>query len=115
MSQLLPPNGMRFASTLCVAAFALIAAGCASLPSLEEPTSTSALSDTATTRLGRAAATLTSAHPGKSGIHAIPVPTDAFAARVLLAAAADKSLDIQYYIWHGDQTGNLLFEAAWRA
>ena len=40
---------------------------------------------------------------------------DAFAARVLLADAADTSLDVQYYIWHGDQTGYLLFEALWRA
>ena len=34
---------------------------------------------------------------------------------VLLADAADTSLDVQYYIWHGDQTGYLLFEALWRA
>jgi putative cardiolipin synthase len=106
---------MGLASTFFVVAFALLAAGCASLPSLEGRNSTSALSDTATTRLGRAAATLARDHPGQSGIHAIPVPTDAFAARVLLAAAAEKSLDIQYYIWHSDQTGNLLFEAVWRA
>ena len=33
----------------------------------------------------------------------------------LLAAAAEKSLDVQYYIWHGDQVGNLLFEALWQA
>ena len=45
----------------------------------------------------------------------MPVPSDAFAARVLLAGAAEKSLDIQYYIWHDDQTGTLIYEAAWRA
>ena len=39
----------------------------------------------------------------------------AFAARVLFAAAAEKSLDAQYYIWHGDQVGYLLFEALWQA
>jgi phosphatidylserine/phosphatidylglycerophosphate/cardiolipin synthase-like enzyme len=103
------------ASNFVLVALAMLAAGCASLPSLEGRATSSALTDTAATRLGRAAAALTSAHPGKSGIHAIPIPTDAFAARVLLAAAAEKSLDIQYYIWHGDQTGNLLFEAVWRA
>jgi putative cardiolipin synthase len=65
--------------------------------------------------LGRAVAPDVAAHPGKAGIHAMPVATDAFAARVLLAAAADKSLDVQYYIWHGDQTGYLLYEAMWRA
>jgi putative cardiolipin synthase len=43
------------------------------------------------------------------------VPSDAFAARVLLADAAERTLDLQYYIWHGDQTGYLLFDAVWRA
>jgi len=60
-------------------------------------------------------APLVAAHPGKTGVHAMPDPHDAFAARVLLAAAAERSLDVQYYIWHGDQVGNLLFEALWRA
>ena len=55
------------------------------------------------------------ANPGKTGIHALPQPHDAFAARVLLAAAAEKSLDVQYYIWHRDQVGYLLFEALWQA
>jgi putative cardiolipin synthase len=90
-------------------------AGCASLPSLEGRSETHALTDTASTRLARAVAHDVKTHPGKSGIHAMPVATDAFAARVLLAAAAEKSLDVQYYIWHGDQTGYLLYEAMWRA
>ena len=55
------------------------------------------------------------ANPGKTGIHAFPDPYDAFAARVVLAAATEKSLDVQYYIWHGDQVGYLLFEALWQA
>ena len=116
MAPVPPPTrvGRALALSLLVA-LATFAAGCASLPSLEGRAPTSALTDTAATRLGRAATALTSTHPGKSGIHAVPVPTDAFAARVLLAAAAEKSLDVQYYIWHADQTGNLLFEAVWRA
>src|SRR3546814_17377117 len=39
----------------------------------------------------------------------------AFAARILLARAAVRSLDIQYYIWHGDQPGTLLLEAVGQA
>jgi len=94
---------------------ASLLAGCASLPPLEGRSETKALTDTSGTRLGRAVAPDVAAHPGKAGIHAMPVATDAFAARVLLAAAAEKSLDVQYYIWHGDQTGYLLYEAMWRA
>jgi putative cardiolipin synthase len=89
--------------------------GCASLPSLEGRTATSALVDTDGTRLGGALASRAAANPGNSGIHPLPEPRDAFVARALLAAAADKSLDVQYYIWHGDQTGYLLFEALWKA
>jgi putative cardiolipin synthase len=94
---------------------AALCAGCAALPSLEGRVATSAMTDTADTRLGRALAESLSSHPGKSGFHALPIPTDAFAARVLLANAAQRSLDLQYYIWHSDQTGNLLFESIWGA
>ena len=55
------------------------------------------------------------AHPGKSGVFALSDGRDAFAARVLLADASECSLDIQYYIWNGDKTGTLLFEALRRA
>ncbi len=90
--------------------------GCAAtMPSLEGRTASSALADTTGTRLGRALATEVAAHPGQSGIHALSNPRDAFAARAVLAAAADKSLDVQYYIWHEDAAGNLLFEALWQA
>jgi putative cardiolipin synthase len=107
----------RTSRTLSLAAIALAAAlaGCASLPPLEGRTATTALTDTAGTRLGRAVATEVAANPGNTGIHPLPEPHDAFAARVLLAAAAEKSLDAQYYIWHGDQVGYLLFEALWQA
>ena len=104
----------RAVASIVVALAALIA-GCASLPPLEERTVTAALPDTAGTRLGRAIAPGVAANPGKTGIHAILEPRDAFATRVLLAAAADRSLDAQYYIWHDDQTGRMLFGALWQA
>jgi putative cardiolipin synthase len=89
---------------------------CAStLPSLAGRTPTTALTDTAETRLGRALAADVAAHPGKTGIHPLLKPRDAFATRVMLALAAEKSLDVQYYIWHGDAVGHLLFEALWQA
>ncbi len=89
--------------------------GCGSLPPAEGRIESHALSDTEASPLGRAVAPLRAAHPGKSGIHPLSVPSDAFAARVLLAHQASRSLDMQYYIWHGDTTGELLFESAWRA
>jgi putative cardiolipin synthase len=64
---------------------------------------------------GRAVTPAIAATPGKTGIHALLEPRDAFAARVLLAAATEKSLDVQSYIWHGGQVGYLMFEAFWQA
>jgi putative cardiolipin synthase len=71
--------------------------------------------DTSGTRLGRALATAAKANPGKSGIHALRDGRDAFAARMQLADAAERRLDVQYYIWHADTTGALLTEALWKA
>ncbi len=98
-----------------VIAVALWVTGCASLPPLEGRTETHVLTDTGGTRLARAVAPAVAAHPGKTGIHGLPNPLDAFAARMVLAGVAEKSLDVQYYIWRDDQTGYLLFDALWRA
>jgi putative cardiolipin synthase len=81
------------------------------LPSLEHRTPSTAFSDTADTRLGRAIAPRVAAHPGHSGIWALPDARDAFAARALLARAAERSLDVQYYIWRKDMTGTLLLDS----
>lgn len=63
------------------------------------------------TRLGQAHTQLRAqaqALPNASGIYAIKDPQEAFAARGLLARAAEKTLDVQYYIWRKDKTGLLL-------
>jgi len=85
--------------------------GC-SLPSLDGRTGSKALNETqvSDTTLGKVILPEVQAHPGKSGIYPLPDAHDAFAARSLLARAAQKSLDVQYYIWHGDTTGTLLLE-----
>jgi len=106
---------MNHIASLVVLALAVLAGGCASLPPLEGRVETTALADTSGTRLGRALADDAAAHRGRTGIHPLSLPRDAFAARVLLAAAAEKSIDAQYYIWHGDHVGFLLFQALWNA
>jgi putative cardiolipin synthase len=89
--------------------------GCASLPHNVDRPHSKALADTGSTRLGRALAPLVGANPGKSGIHPLSNGRDAFAARVVLARTAERSLDVQYYIWHADTSGGLLAEELWRA
>ncbi|MDB5743402.1 MAG: phospholipase D/Transphosphatidylase [Polaromonas sp.] len=85
------------------------------LPSLQGRTVSTVLTDTASTQLGRALAPLAQAHPGLSGVVPLYEGLDAFAARVLLADAAERTLDVQYYIWHPDMSGTLLAEALHRA
>jgi len=67
------------------------------------------------TRLHQAIDPELRAHPGASGIYALENGRDAFAARALLAAAAERSIDVECYIWRGDATGYLMFEALWEA
>jgi putative cardiolipin synthase len=84
---------------------------CSRLPSLEDRTTSTALFDTAETRLGRSITPLLEMHPGISGIYPLADSRDAFAGRARLAEVAERTLDVQYYIWEKDMTGTLLFEA----
>ena len=86
-----------------------------SLPSMENRSSSTVFSDTADTHLGRAITPRTGAHPGQCGIYALADAREAFAARMHLANFAERSLDIQYYIWRNDMSGTLLFDALRRA
>lgn len=67
------------------------------------------------TRLGNFLEPATLKHSGLSGVYPLAHPQSAFAARALLAGAADRTIDIQNYIWRADETGFLLFEALWQA
>jgi len=96
-------------------ALAMLLAGCGSLPAQAGRDATVALTDTEGTHLGRALAEKLSAHPDVSGFRVLSVGTEAFAARMALAAAAERSLDVQYYIWRDDGAGMLLLDALVRA
>jgi putative cardiolipin synthase len=83
--------------------------GCTSLPALGDRTVTSAALDTAGTRLGKGVQAIAADHPGKTGLISLQGGRPAFAARAMLANAAERTLDVQYYMWHADTTGKLLF------
>ena len=88
----------------------LSCAACSSLPPLHERSVSSAFPDTADTALGRVLEPMTAQHPGQSAIYPLLDARDAFAARAHLAQMAQRSLDVQYYIWRQDLTGTLLFD-----
>ncbi|MEW6762341.1 MAG: phospholipase D family protein [Pseudomonadota bacterium] len=105
---------MKAALRRGAAAFLIVAAasyGCSALPPLGQRSASVALRGTETTPLGQAIAPLAAAHPGRSGVHPLIDGRDAFAARVLLTHGAQRSLDVQYYIWRDDLTGTLMLDA----
>lgn len=98
-----------------VAVAVMLASGCASLPENIGRSESHALSGTETTMLGRIAQPMLKAHPGESGFIPLPNGVDALLARMALAEAAERTLDVQYYIWHDDLTGRLFANALLRA
>jgi putative cardiolipin synthase len=67
------------------------------------------IAETAQTRLGRELQPLVEQHPGESGFYGLTEGTEAFVLRFDLIRSAEKSLDVQYYIWHDDLTGEVLY------
>jgi putative cardiolipin synthase len=60
------------------------------------------------TSLGRKYAPEQARHTNQSGFYLLSTGMDAFLARAYLADKAERTIDVQYYIVHGDLTGKLL-------
>ncbi len=97
------------------AAALLLVASCASLPDTSGREKSFAYHETGQTRVARVARQFSAGHPGKTGVHALARGTDALTARLALADMADRTLDVQYYIWRSDATGSLLVAKLWQA
>ncbi|MCK5479546.1 MAG: phospholipase D family protein, partial [Gammaproteobacteria bacterium] len=89
-------------------ALLLLLSGCASLPENVNRSVSLALQDTDDTAIAHYLAAELASHPGQSGFHLLDDGLDAFVARAALAQAAERSLDVQYYLYHADLTGRLL-------
>lgn len=85
------------------------------LPSLKGRSPSWAIAADPTVPLGQGALALSRSHPGLTGVHVLNSGRSAFAARMLLVETAQRSLDLQYYIWHDDISGQLLLDAVRRA
>ncbi len=64
--------------------------------------------DGATTSLGKAHQKSLEDRPGTTGVHLLRHGRDAFVARAVLARKAERSIDLQYYMFHQDTVGRLL-------
>ncbi|MEN8247158.1 MAG: phospholipase D-like domain-containing protein, partial [Thermodesulfobacteriota bacterium] len=89
--------------------------GCTSLPTDFERHESHAYMDTDDTRLGKAVQAEKPAHPNQSGFFLLGNGLDAFVARALLAQAAERSIDTQYYMIHNDIVGSLFIDQLYKA
>lgn len=69
----------------------------------------------ASTRLGQFFGSAVEAHPGLSGFSLLSHAREAFIARLALADLAERSLDMQYYVWDGDTTGRIIVDRVMKA
>src|SRR5262245_46737925 len=89
---------------------ASLGTGCSTMDLNYPREASRSLADPSSTRLGQLSARLSSENGGNSGFHMLSDNVEAFSARVMLIDAAQQTLDVQYYMIHGDATGKLLIE-----
>jgi putative cardiolipin synthase len=91
--------------------------GCATLPPGSDfpKAASTALEHPEETHLGGQFIAAARDHDGNSGFRIITVGVDGFLTRIQLIDAAERTLDLQYYIFRGDETGRMLSGALLRA
>lgn len=100
-----------------VALVGLLMVGCASLPPGADfpKVASTALAHPEETRLGRQFESATREHGGNSAFRLVSVGVDGFLVRAQMINAAERTLDLEYYIFRQDETGQLLTDALLRA
>ena len=90
--------------------------GCASVgPGRAERAASSALADPRETFLGRHFLDEAHAHGESSAFHVISAGVDGFVTRVQMIRQAERTLDLQYFIFRGDETGRMITDELLRA
>jgi putative cardiolipin synthase len=95
----------------------LLLCGCATVPPGRDfpRTASMALADPQATAFGARFESLSQTHAGASAFHILNVGVDGLLTRVQMIDAAQKTLDLQYFIFRGDMTGQLILDALTRA
>ncbi len=107
---------LHWAGAVYVGALLLLS-GCATVQSghtVPRPVSI-ALAHPEQTAFGARVSSLAAPHPGASAFHILTAGVDGLLSRVQMIDEAQKSLDLQYFIFRGDQTGHLILAALTRA
>jgi putative cardiolipin synthase len=106
---------MRLFRIYALLAVLPLLAHCASAPKLDGVVHTHAIAVASTTTLDQIVLRELGNEPGVSSLRLVEQNAAAYAYRAETAAAAERTLDVQYYIWHEDLTGRLLAAELLRA
>ena len=93
----------------------LLLSNCASLPDNTDRNESYAFTDTQNTTLGKGVQAELKQGKAEDGFVLLGSGLDAFVARAALAEAAERSLDVQYYLYHDDLVGKLFTGFLWQA
>jgi len=108
----MPATQTSFLNKNWFAAFVLLwLSGCATLPDDLQQTPSQGYENPEHTLLGALVAETAPQDKTLSGVKLLADPGEAFRARFAIAGFAEKTLDMQYYLWKGDLAGQLLI---WR-
>lgn len=109
----MPVHAARLLSITCVIIFLY---ACTTLPDKPESATSAASQAPGAGHLAALQASLTPAlSAGESAFHLLPKAHKALAARLALIDKAEHSIDVQYFVWHGDAVGTLLLERLYAA
>ncbi len=98
-----------------ILSLAMLIGSCTREPADHPRVISTAFRDYLDTSVGQLFEVSAAQHPGESGFAIIRRGRQAFTARIALTELAEKSLDVQYYIWEVDATGRILAEHLIRA
>lgn len=94
---------------------ALMCCSCSMLPANVEREPSFALANPRVTSLGEAFAKDIAAHPGESGFLPVLAGANAYLLRAAMAGLAERTLDLQYYLWADDTSGRMMLGDVLRA
>jgi putative cardiolipin synthase len=97
--------------SVALPALVLALTGCASVPFDYPRENSYAVTVTNDTSIGREVTEWTEAHNGLSGFYPLVEGMDAFAARLRLIEAAERTIDLQYFLMKDDTAGRILAAA----
>lgn len=89
----------------------VLLSGCATAPVGHEHVPSYALKESDRTFLARLVSPGEQSDPGLSGFELVSSGREAYEARYALALRAERTLDVQYFVWENDASGRLLLAA----